>query len=313
MRTIGNFIAGPSLLLLLLLLLGSQAIAQKEPKFPQWNQSVQTWDAVGLLKPETKKRISEIQKALKSRYSIGLWVVVIDSQKRYTPTPGSIESFAQSLIIQKIRPIAGNEDFVLLLVAKGDRKSRIELGRGWANRWNQGCDLITQQALIPNFKQEQYDSGILAGVESLAQLVEARQNPTFSQNILDFSERWGTKYSTAYSLVPPACILPFTILGLMFFLLAFVARDSKLVIGLFGLGIIVTTFFTTILLTVGAGAFVIGAIIFGIFNPSTPDDDDWKRRRGSSWTSSSSGSSSSGGSSSSSSGYSSGGGSTGSW
>lgn len=204
-------------LVLLLCAVGLAAQGRNEPTFPAWSTEVQTWDSVTLLGPEAKARIAGLQKTLRDQHGVGLWVVLLDSQRPYTEKPTSIEAFAASLVQQKIRPLAGNDKFILLLVCKEDRKSRIELGADWNHQWNEGCDLITQNALVANFKRGDYERGIVEAVEALAEMTAAKNKPPPLGEAGRLSAKWGSQLG-AYSYLPAVLVVPVGLLGLLLLL-----------------------------------------------------------------------------------------------
>lgn len=315
MRTIENISPGLSVLLLFLLLLGLPATAQ-EPKFPDWSTKVQTWDAAGILTPDAKKRIAKVQQSLKSDHGVGLWVVLLDGQKRYTAHPGSIESFALSLARQKVRPLAGNDDFIVLLVCKEDRKSRIELGPNWANRWNDSCNLITQQALVPHFKAGDYEQGVVTAVESLGTLVHARKGELL-ERARDASAKLGRPY-TEYTFLQAEMIPPAVLMGAFLMIVSIFSAKVRLLA--FGASLLffalaffskVVAAFAVLGLLISAPFLFIGNLVSTLRSGGGSRGSSWDSS--SSYDSGSSYSSSYDSGSSYSSGSDSGGGSTGSW
>ena len=59
---------------------------------------------------------------------------------------------------------------MLLLVSKGDRRARIELGAGWRHDKDVQAEQIMDEQIVPRFKQGDFSGGIEAGVESLDKL-----------------------------------------------------------------------------------------------------------------------------------------------
>jgi len=62
-----------------------------------------------------------------------------------------------------------------VLVSKGDRKARIELGAGWHRDKDQLCKSIMDDQIIPQFKRQDFSGGIKAGVVALDAM--AREMP----------------------------------------------------------------------------------------------------------------------------------------
>jgi uncharacterized protein len=65
----------------------------------------------------------------------------------------------------------------LLLVSKGDRKARIELGAGWGRREDELCRQIMDEQIVSRFRDGRYSEGILAGVESLDKMARKLELP----------------------------------------------------------------------------------------------------------------------------------------
>ncbi len=66
---------------------------------------------------------------------------------------------------------------ILLLVSVGDRKARIELGAGWGHEKDRLCSQIMEELIIPEFKNENYSAGIVAGVDALDKMARGKEIP----------------------------------------------------------------------------------------------------------------------------------------
>ncbi len=94
-------------------------------------------------------------------------VVTINSLADYGARGWPIERYAMNLMSEWG---IGWEDWnygMLLLVSKGDRKARIELGGSWARRKDDEAKRVMGERIIPKFKQGDYSKGILEGVKGL--------------------------------------------------------------------------------------------------------------------------------------------------
>ncbi len=102
-------------------------------------------------------------------------VVTIESINDYPGTANdSIKSFAKGLFdIYGIGNMPKNKG-VLLVVAKKDRKARIELGAGYGQSLNGAAQEIMQKTIIPYFKKDKYAKGVTEGVRDIV-LVFANQ------------------------------------------------------------------------------------------------------------------------------------------
>jgi uncharacterized protein len=110
-------------------------------------------------------------------------VVTIDSMAKHGGEGMRIETFALLLFNQweighaKLQGQNWNTG-ILLLVSRGDRKARLQLGAGWSRDHDAVCDRIMQEQIIPRFKEENYSGGIVAGVEALDKMARGLELPT---------------------------------------------------------------------------------------------------------------------------------------
>jgi len=120
---------------------------------------------------------------LSSIYNSGgpqIAVLTLPSLEDQTIEERAIQVFDQWKIGHK-----GKDDGVLLLLAKKERKIRIEVGRGlegdipdvYAKR-------IIEDVMLPFFRKGQFNSGIITGVTQIAQLahVNLKNIPPFSSS-----------------------------------------------------------------------------------------------------------------------------------
>ena len=76
-------------------------------------------------------------------------------------------------------------DGVLLLVAAGDRKARIELGAGYGRSKDADSRSIMNNIITPKFKNADFTGGITAGVKAMAlEFAHARIGPNWPLIIL---------------------------------------------------------------------------------------------------------------------------------
>jgi uncharacterized protein len=154
------------LFLLLLLAAATPAAAQKFP--PLTGRVV---DTAGLLTPAQQQALSQKLEALEKASTRQLVVATVPDLQGY-----AIEDYGYKLgrawgIGQK-----GANNGALLLVAKNDRKVRIEAGYGLepilTDAFNK--DVIDEK-IVPAFKAGDYPGGINAGVDALIQQLQAPQ------------------------------------------------------------------------------------------------------------------------------------------
>jgi uncharacterized protein len=139
-------------------------------------------DKAGLINEEDLEKVLKIVRTLSQETATPIVVVTIDSMVDHGGRGMSIEGFSHFLFNQWGVGYAklNGEDWntgILLVVSKGDRKARIELGASWGHEKDQLCKQIMDEQIIPNFKQDKYSEGILAGVYALEQMARGKTLP----------------------------------------------------------------------------------------------------------------------------------------
>ncbi len=140
-------------------------------------------DLAELITPEHEKQIKQACDKLLTEKATPIIVVTIPSMAAHGGADLRIETFARLLFDQWGVGHAklGGQDWntgILLLVAKGDRKARIELGAGWKREKDALCSKIMDELIIPAFKQGKFSEGIVAGVAALDKMARGLKLPT---------------------------------------------------------------------------------------------------------------------------------------
>ena len=90
-------------------------------------------------------------------------VVTIESIYDYKTGDNTIESFATNLFNKWGVGNIENNDGVMILVARTDRKCRIELGGGYGRRYDSAMKNVVDRKMVPHFKRDKYSLGIREG------------------------------------------------------------------------------------------------------------------------------------------------------
>ena len=122
-------------------------------------------DEAVLLHAGDQQRIEGACAKLMKEEQIPIVVVTIPSLAKYHAK--NIEVYARALFDNWGIGSQTRNYGVLLLVSRGDRKARIELGAAWAHARDETVEMIMKDIMIPNFKKGDYSSGILRGVQAL--------------------------------------------------------------------------------------------------------------------------------------------------
>lgn len=159
--------------LMLTLFLISGAAVFAEPKVPpKPATSIYVQDYAGVLSGETKSRIQSLSSQLAERTKAQVVVVTVKSLEG-----AALEEYALTILRQWGIGDAKLNNGVLLLVATGDRQSRIEVGYGLEGRLPDAkTGRIQDEYMIPYFQAADYDKGVLNGYLALAGEVAKEYN-----------------------------------------------------------------------------------------------------------------------------------------
>ena len=131
-------------------------------------------DFAGLLSPAAKSQIENFLRNFDASDSTQVVVVTV-ANLQGEPVDMVALKFAETWKIGQ----KGKDNGALLLIGKEDRKMRIEVGRGLEG---QLTDLlagrIVDNEISPRFKKGDYDGGIAAGVNAIAQSVRGEYKGT---------------------------------------------------------------------------------------------------------------------------------------
>lgn len=161
----------------LILLPASAAVAQSTPTFPELSGRVV--DEAGMLSPATESRITQMLKAHEQATKEQVVVVTLPDLQGY-----AIEDFGYQLgrdwgIGQK-----GEDNGALLIVAKKERKIRIEVGYGLEGRLTDAASAtIINQIMTPAFKQGQFEQGIGNGAAAMVKVLGGQPLAIPSRNV----------------------------------------------------------------------------------------------------------------------------------
>lgn len=146
-------------------------------------------DIANALTSEQEEEMESWLYTTEKRTGFEIAVVIIDSIKDYKGTAnGSIESFATGLFDKYGIGNMPDNNGVLLVVAIKDRKARIELGAGYGRRRDSDANRIMQNVIIPQFRKDKYDAGIMKGTKAiLAEFASVRIFPGWIKLVVVFA------------------------------------------------------------------------------------------------------------------------------
>ncbi|MFO1430431.1 MAG: YgcG family protein [Candidatus Competibacteraceae bacterium] len=156
-------------LLLLLLLAGAGAWA--DVAVPPLTARVT--DLAGLLTPAQRTALESRLQAFEAAKGSQIAVLIVP-----TTRPETVEQYALRVAEAWKLGRKGVDDGALLLVAKDDRTLRIEVGYGLEGVLNDAtAKRITNEIIVPAFKQGRFYEGIDAGVERMIRVIEGEPLP----------------------------------------------------------------------------------------------------------------------------------------
>lgn len=126
-------------------------------------------DRAGILSAETKKQLTETLAAFEKKSSHQIAVLLIPSLEGESLEDYSIRVASAWKIGQK-----GVDNGILLLIARDDHKMRIEVGYGLEGSLTDArSSEIIRNDIAPHFKQNDFDGGVTAGLQSIMAAVES--------------------------------------------------------------------------------------------------------------------------------------------
>lgn len=124
-------------------------------------------DEAGLIAQGEGQAINEVAGALLRDDQVPIIVVTISSLTAHNAAGSTIERYAFELFNQWGIGSERRNYGMLLLVSKGDRRARIELGSAWGHSYNVQAQEVMTTLIIPRFKEGNFSEGILAGVRGM--------------------------------------------------------------------------------------------------------------------------------------------------
>jgi uncharacterized protein len=241
-------------LALCLLLIAAPAWAQSLAPIPALDSPVV--DTTGTLDAAQKQQLEAQALALQQRKGSQLQVLMVPSTQ-----PETIEQYAVRVFEQWKLGRKGVDDGVLLLVAKDDRRVRIETGYGLEGAIPDAiANRVIQEYLAPRFRAGDYAGGIADATATLVKLIdgEALPEPVSTHRVSGEGGKGGGVLFAAF-----AAFIVATIVRGMF------SRAPSGIRGLFtggaagGVALLLSS-----LLAVGGIAAVLG-LLYGLMSVST--------------------------------------------
>ncbi len=158
--------------------------------------------------PEDGEAINKMAKSLLADEQIPIIVVTVSSLLHYGAADGTIESYAKNLFDHYGIGRKSRNYGMLLLVSKGDRKARIELGAGFGHDHDTDAEQVMNKLILPQFRKGMYSNGILDGVRGMDAMARGLSLPRST-------------------LSPLQIIVPILLVGLIIFVAVSLIRSGR--------------------------------------------------------------------------------------
>jgi uncharacterized protein len=130
-------------------------------------------DLTGTLQPGQQAALEQTLQAFENSKGSQIAVLIVP-----TTQPETIEQYAIRVADSWKLGRKGVDDGVLFLVARNDRKLRVEVGYGLEGAIPDAvAKRIISEVIAPHFKQDDYFGGIQAGVDRIIRVVEGEPLP----------------------------------------------------------------------------------------------------------------------------------------
>lgn len=160
-----------AILQLVLLLASASAWAQQPAAIPALTSPVV--DTTGTLDAQQTQQLEQQALSLQQRKGSQLQVLVVASTR-----PETIEQYTQRVFDQWKLGRDGVDDAVILMVAKDDRRVRIQPGYGLEGAIPDAiANRVIQEYLVPKFRAGDYGGGILDATAQLTKLIDGEPLP----------------------------------------------------------------------------------------------------------------------------------------
>ncbi len=162
---------GVEVVLVSAIILFSSSISFAQVPVPPLN--ARATDLTGTLSLGQRESLEQTLKAFEEKKGSQIAVLIVPTTK-----PEEIEQYGIRVAEAWKLGRKGIDDGVLFLVAKNDRKMRIEVGRGLEGAVPDAvAKRIIAEIVTPRFKQGDFEGGIREGVERLVKVIEGEPLP----------------------------------------------------------------------------------------------------------------------------------------
>ena len=154
-------------------------------------------DYAALLDAGAETRLQTRLQTLRRDSGVEMTVLTLGNWIPYADPDQSFEQFATGLFNAWGVGSAKRNDGILVLISKGSRDIRVELGDGYGWSYNAAAAGVVEQSFLPDFRDGQYQAGIEKGVAlSRRRAIDVRERSRApcdgwtSRSTRSFPARW---------------------------------------------------------------------------------------------------------------------------
>lgn len=134
-------------------------------------------DKANLIDADATTQINQIASQLLKDEQVAIFVVTIPSLADYDANGYSIEKYARNLFDEWGIGLDEKNYGMLLLISKGNKKARIELGADWDSSYDRDAKQVMDSLIIPAFKRGNFALGITQGVQGMNAMARRLELP----------------------------------------------------------------------------------------------------------------------------------------
>ena len=234
------------LLLVLFCLVGSLSFAADEIAIPPLTARVT--DLTGTLTPDQKAQLENVLAQIETTKGAQVAILMLP-----TTQPETIEQFGIRLAEAWKVGRKGVDDGAIVIVAKDDRRMRIEVGYGLEGEIPDViAKRIVSDVMTPHFKQGDFYGGLQAAVEAIGKIINGEALPEPRQR------RSTNAFNLSGNIIPVAMIFVFVIGGVLRAVLGRAAGASVgAAIAFFGAWLLLGSLFAAIIVALIAFVFTL--------------------------------------------------------
>ena len=154
---------------ILIFLFTISALAEK---FPKGSEKLMIWDYAKILSKVEKKRLQESLKEFEKKHNAKFWVVTVKNLDRYDSSASDIEYYAHALLEEKLLEFGSDENSMLFLVSKGDRRLALSWVTPMVTTWMRSVTILCRVSPCRTFERRIWPRNIGDGAGAGATQVQ---------------------------------------------------------------------------------------------------------------------------------------------